>query len=75
MEDDDLDMMGGDQSPKDALDYIQAFAFKLMRQRKALDGNPTLERGESFNTEMGMAFSAQNDHEDYKEQSHTSGLH
>lgn len=39
MEDDDLDLMGdGDQSPKDQLDMIQAFAFKLMRQRKALDG-------------------------------------
>lgn len=50
---------------------IQAFAFKLMRQRKALDGKQVLARGESFNTEMGMAFSAQNELEDYKD--HMSG--
>lgn len=38
-----------------------------MRQRKALDGvgSGTLNRGDSFNTEMGMAFSTKNDHEDF----------
>jgi hypothetical protein len=49
------------------LDHIQSFAMKLMRQRKALDGvgSGALARGDSFNTEMGMAFSTKNDHEDF----------
>jgi hypothetical protein len=49
------------------LDMIQSFAVQLMRQRKALDESDgtAVDRQESFNTDMGMAFSAKNDHEEF----------
>ena len=49
-------------------DNIHNFAIQLMLQRRTMQSRTSgdvLKRQESFNTEMGMAFSASNDIDDY----------
>lgn len=54
------------------LEQIRNFAMQLMRERKMIDVRDK-KRRDSFSTEMGMAFSAKNEVDDFGKTARSKG--